>query len=487
MVASEAAPFIKTGGLADVIGCLPPELRERGEDVAVVIPWYSEAKVEEAQGVLQDLPIWLGPARYPVSVHVSMLRGVPYYLVKCPPLFDREGVYFGADGDFTDNHIRFSVLARSAVAVARWVFRPQILHCHDWQAALVPVLVRGMLVGDPTFMGVKTLLTIHNLGYQGIFSAAEFGQMGLERSLLHPGALEFFGDVNLLKGGIVYSDALSTVSKTYAAEIQTPEYGCRLDGLLRLRGGVLTGILNGVDYSEWNPEADPFIAARYSFPDLSGKLACKRDLLTRVGLPPQAVERPLVGIVSRFASQKGFDLLAEVAAELAAEELTLVALGKGEASYENLFRELAAAHPEKVAVKVGYDNPLAHQIEAGSDMFLMPSRYEPCGLNQIYSLRYGTVPVVRATGGLDDTIDESTGFKFKAYSGAALLSALRSALAVYRSKVAWRRLMANGMAKDFSWRHAAAEYSSLYERLALESRASVQSSKTVSGETRWQA
>jgi starch synthase len=477
MVASEATPFFKTGGLADVIGCLPPELKQLGDEVAVVIPWYLEAKVEESRCVLEQLPVWLGPACYTVRVHEAAVRGVPYYLVQCPPLFDRQGAYAGPDGGFPDNHIRFSVLSKSALAVARWVFRPQILHCHDWQAAPVSIWVRWVLGCDPTFLGVKTLLTIHNLGYQGIFSKANFEQMGLDRSLFHPDGLEFFGDMNLLKGGIASADMLSTVSKRYAAEIQTPEYGCGLDGLLRRRASVLTGILNGVDYSEWNPETDPHIAARYSAADLSGKLACKRDLLAQFGLPEQAVERPLVGIVSRFASQKGFDLLAEVAADLAREDLTLVALGKGEARYEEMFLDLARAHPDKIAVKVAYDNPLAHKIEAGSDMFLMPSRYEPCGLNQIYSLRYGTVPVVRATGGLDDTIDEDTGFKFKGYAGGELLGALRSALAVYHDEEAWRRLMRNGMARDFSWRASAARYSALYRRLTIESGAGAPSSK----------
>ncbi len=473
MVASEATPFIKTGGLADVIGSLPPELKRRGVDVAVVLPWYAEAKVEESRCVLENLPIWLGPASYSVRVHMSTVRDVPYYLVECPPLFGRKGVYAGPDVGFTDNHVRFAVLSHSALAVARWLFRPQILHCHDWQGALAPVWVRGALAGDPTFFGTKILLTIHNLGYQGVFSQAELGEMGLDQNLFQRGGLEFHGDVNLLKGGIVSSDAISTVSKAYAAEIQTPEYGCRLDGLLRERAGVLTGILNGADYSEWNPETDRHIAATYSAADLSGKLACKRDLLAQFGLPEQAMERPLLGIVSRFTRQKGFDLLEEAATEFARENLSLVALGTGEPRYEELFRGLAQAHPDKIAVRVAYDNPLAHKVEAGSDMFLMPSRYEPCGLNQIYSLRYGAVPVVRATGGLDDTIDESTGFKFKDYSGEALLAAMRSALAAYRRTETWRRLVLRGMARDYSWRTSAAEYSALYERLTRESGASV--------------
>jgi len=314
------------------------------------------------------------------------------------------------------------------------------------------------------------------MAYQGIFARAQLVEMGLDPALFHPGGLEFYGDVNLLKGGIISSHAISTVSRAYAAEIQTPEYGCRLDGLLRERAGALFGILNGVDYDEWSPETDGHIAAPYSAADLSGKLACKKDLLREFGLPELAVERPLVGIVSRFASQKGFDLLAEAAGELAAGDAVLLALGSGEARYEDLFRSLAAAHPASIAVRVAFDNPLAHKIEAGSDIFLMPSRYEPCGLNQIYSLRYGTVPVVRATGGLDDTIDESTGFKFKEYAWRAMLDSLRAALRAYRDQDGWRRLMLNGMAKDYSWSSSAKGYSALYARLAHESRSPSRSS-----------
>jgi starch synthase len=283
-------------------------------------------------------------------------------------------------------------------------------------------------------------------------------------------ALEFFGHVNYLKGGLVFSDYLTTVSRKYAQEIQTTEYGHGLDGVVRTRADHLIGILNGVDYSVWNPEVDTLIAARYSAKDLSGKQACKRDLLAQFQLPEENLERPVIGIVSRFADQKGFDLVAQVADEIMQENLAIVALGSGEAKYERMFRELSERLPEKLAVKVAYDNTLAHKIEAGADMFLMPSRYEPCGLNQIYSLRYGTVPVVRATGGLDDTIEpfdpvngRGTGFKFSEYTGPALLAALREALATYADKAAWRRLQANGMAKDFSWNASALEYGRLYD------------------------
>ncbi len=475
MVASEATPFFKSGGLADVIGALPPELKKLGHRVAVVLPLYRDAVVGSSRCVLERVTLWLGAKSFPIRIHLSVVRDIPYYLVDGPALYGREGAYVGPKGEYPDNHIRFASLSRAALVVARRLFRPQVLHCHDWQASPAPVYLRSTLAGDPTFLGTKCLLTIHNLGYQGVFGKWQLQEMGLEESVFHPGGLEFFGDVNLLKGGILFSDAVNTVSPTYAAEIQTPEYGFGLDGVLRGRTGALSGILNGVDYSEWNPETDRHIAANYSAADLAGKQQCKLDLLRRVGLPEEALGRPLAGIVSRFASQKGFDLVLEAAPRLAAADMSLVALGTGEARYEEMFRSLAAACPRKVAVRIGYDNELAHKIEAGSDLFLMPSRYEPCGLSQIYSLRYGTVPVVRATGGLDDTIDESTGFKFREYSAAALLAAVEEALAQWKRPSDWRRLMLNGMQKDFSWKRSAGAYSALYGRL-VESRGQTQTS-----------
>jgi starch synthase len=334
---------------------------------------------------------------------------------------------------------------------------------------LTPIRLRTLLAGDPTFMGVSTLLTIHNLGYQGIFAPTELNQMGLGADAFESGLVEFDGDVNLLKAAILVSDAINTVSPAYAREIQTPEYGWRLDGLLRARSDVLSGILNGVDYSEWSPEADTYVAARYSARDLSGKLACKRDLLQEFGLAEDAIDKPLIGIVSRFTSQKGFDLLAEAAGQLPTGRMALVGLGTGEPQYEELFRSLSAAYPSSIAVRIGFNNALAHKIEAGSDIFLMPSRYEPCGLNQIYSLRYGTVPVVRATGGLDDTIDESTGFKFREYTAKALIEKLNLALDAYRDQNGWRQLMLSGMARDYSWKCSAKSYSALYGELVRES------------------
>ncbi|MEP6715648.1 MAG: glycogen/starch synthase, partial [Terriglobia bacterium] len=305
----------------------------------------------------------------------------------------------------------------------------------------------------------------HNLGYQGLFPPAAIAAVGIPARLFTPDGVEYWGQFSFLKTGLVYADMLTTVSPTYAKEIQTPKYGAGLDGLLRVRKNALHGILNGVDYGRWDPSSDPAIPAHYTSADLSGKQICKRDLLLEMGLPEEAMKRPLLGIVSRFAGQKGFDLIAEIAGDLFEDDVSLVALGNGEARYEEFFAVLQAAFPGKVALRIGYDDALAHRIEAGADIFLMPSLYEPCGLNQIYSLRYGTVPVVRATGGLDDTIDASTGFKFADYNGDALLLAIRAACAAWDERPSWRAMMVRGMQKNFSWSVSAREYSRLYGEL----------------------
>jgi starch synthase len=464
MVSSEAQPLAKTGGLADVVGALPAALRECGDEVAVVVPRYGSIDLKRARRVYDGIAIYLGKVRYDVAIYQAT-ADFPFYLVDCPPLFDRKGLYGESGMDYPDNHIRFAVFARAALAVARVLFRTDIFHCHDWQAGLVPALLRSSFSSDPTYLGVKTLFTIHNLGYQGLFPRSAIADAALDPALYRPDGLEFFGQISYIKGGIAYADALSTVSPTYAREIQTPEYGFGMDGALRSRSAVLSGILNGVDYRQWDPEIDSFIPARYSADDLAGKRICKQHLLEEFGLPPAAMDRPLIGIVSRFTRQKGTDILAEIAGQLAADDLYLVALGSGEPEYEAFFRRMAAEHPGRIAVRIGFDNGLAHRIEAGADMFVMPSRYEPCGLNQIYSLRYGTVPVVRATGGLDDTIEEGTGFKFWEYSGQALLGAVRAAVGAFGDRDGWQETMRRGMRKDFSWKASATLYSALYRRL----------------------
>lgn len=465
MVASEAAPFAKTGGLADVVGSLPAALQALGHEVAVLLPRYAAVDLRAARRVYDSLPIWLPPARYDTSLYL-IERETPFYFLDCPPLYDRAGFY-GEDGlDYPDNYIRFAVLAQAALAFCRRVWRPDILHGHDWQAGLVPVYLNTSFACDPALLGIRTLFTVHNVGYHGLFPMEALGPIGLaDAGVFRPDGLEFFGKVSYLKGGLALADALNTVSPGHAREIQTPEYGFAMDGLLRARSSVLTGILNGVDYTDWNPETGAYIAAHYSAGDLSGKRICKQDLLREFDLPEEAMDAPLIGIVSRFTRQKGADIIAEAADGLVAEGFYLAALGTGEPQYEELFRAMAARHPSRIAVRVGYDNALAHKIEAGADLFLMPSHYEPCGMNQMYSLKYGTVPVVRATGGLDDTIEPGTGFKFWPYTGEALLGALREAREAFADAEGWRAIMRAGMAKDFSWRASAAEYGRLYERL----------------------
>jgi len=461
MAASEAAPYAKTGGLADVLGALPAALAALGHDVAVVLPRYQFIPLRETRRVYDDLPVSLGSTVYHTALH-QIDGKVSYFFVDCPPLYDRPGLY-GENGlDYPDNHIRFAVFARAALEVVRRVFRVDVLHCHDWQAGLVPVYLKTVMSTDPTFLGVRTLFTIHNLGYQGLFGRDVLPEIGLTDDLFIPGRLEFWGNISFIKGGLVYADALNTVSPTYAREIQTPEYGFGLDGVLRARSNVLSGILNGVDYSEWDPQTDPNLPARYSSSDLSGKSICKRELVREFGLPEDTFERPLIGIISRLTSQKGADLIEASIGNIIGLGFSLVVLGAGEPEYEEMFTRMAAAHPERVALRLGYDNGLAHRIEAGSDLFLMPSRYEPCGLNQIYSLRYGTIPIVRATGGLDDTIEEGTGFKFWDYSAEALTDALRAARDAFADQDRWSAMMRRAMAEDFSWQVSARQYSDLY-------------------------
>ncbi len=471
MVSPEAGPWAKTGGLADVVGALPAELARIGNTVARVLPRYRAVKAAPAKRVIPSLRIPLGRRYFDVAILELKTGETTTYFVDQPALFDRPGLYGDSRGDFPDNHIRFAVLAKAALEISRRLFGADIIHCHDWQASLVPAYLKDPRISDPHFLGVRTLLTIHNLGYQGIFDRAALDDIGLPPEYYSLSGMEFYGRINFLKAGIVWADRLNTVSRRYAEEIQTPAYGFGLDGLLRERRNVLTGILNGVDYNQWNPETDPHIPAKYSATDLSGKTTCKAALLGEMGLPGKAIDRPLLGIISRFTGQKGFDLIAEAARDLFSDDVHLVALGNGEAQWEDLFRNLQAEFPDRVAVRFGYDDALAHRIEAGADVFLMPSRYEPCGLNQIYSLRYGTVPVVRATGGLDDTIvgfpaPDATGFKFLDYNGKALLDAIRQACAEWENREAWTAMIVRGMKKDFSWTASAGEYSLLYRLLA---------------------
>ncbi|HUI27080.1 MAG TPA: glycogen synthase GlgA [Candidatus Kryptonia bacterium] len=473
MAASEAAPLVKTGGLGDVLGALPRVLAAHGVDVALVLPAYRA--IDRAKFPLR-------PAGWSVSVPVSsrtvtaevlttdLPGGVPVYLPRADPYFDRDGLY-GPDGDgFPDNAERFAFFARAVLAIAEHLGAPDVLHCHDWQVAPAPAFVRADAARYRSLASTKTLLTIHNLAYQGRFWKHDWHLLNLDWRYFNFLQFEFYDDINYLKAGIVFADALTTVSRGYAREIQTPEYGWGLDGVLRGRRDALTGILNGVDYNEWNPEHDPHLAAHYTAADFTGKARCKAALQRAFGLPANG-KTPLLGIVSRLAAQKGFDLLAAALPQLLAErDVQLVVLGIGDAKYQQQLAGLATQFTPRVGVAFKFDDALAHQIEAGADVFLMPSRYEPCGLNQIYSLKYGTIPVVHATGGLDDTISNfdgraGNGFKFHEYTAAALLDCITRALAYYRQPATWRQLRRNAMAADFSWERSAEQYLELYRRL----------------------
>jgi len=483
-VTAEVTPFARTGGLGDVTGALPTVLAALGHDVRVVMPLYQTVRDRafSLTQTVEDLQVPLVFGNRTARVWQSQLDGqdgqreqaaaVPVYFLEQDDLFARPGLYGDESGDYPDNAFRFVFFCRAALALAeRLEWFPHVYHCHDWHTGLVPAFLRHLPELDPRLSAAAILFTIHNLAYQGRFPAWAFGITGLPLSLFQPSGVEFFGAVNFMKAGLQYADQLCTVSPSYAEEICTPEFGFGLDGVLRDRRAAFTGILNGADYQAWNPETDPFIAARYSATDLHGKVACKIDLLRAYGLPEDPVP-PLLGMVSRLVDQKGVDLLAEALERLLALDLRLVILGSGDARYEQRFTELAQMYPERVGVRLGFDDSLAHQIQAGSDCMLMPSRYEPCGLTQLYSLRYGTIPIVRATGGLKDTVvpfdpatGQGTGFVFQEPSAAALLEAVRTAVAVSADREAWQWLMRNAMAQDFSWARSAVRYLHLYRRI----------------------
>ena len=475
--ASECVPFSKTGGLADVVGALPRALAALGHTVSVYIPRYRQTRLADPETVVRSITIPFDDKYRFCSVvqaGTNTPAGVKFYFVDYPPYFDRDGLYGSPAGDYPDNAERFALFSRAVLEASKILGVPQVFHCHDWQSALVPVMLRTLYAEDPAFREVATVFTIHNMGYQGLFPPDTLPLLMLPWDLLTMSKMEFFGQLNFLKGALVFSDYVTTVSKKYSQEIQTTEYGFGLEGVLRDRAATVSGILNGVDYDEWNPLTDKFIAAKYSPQDLSGKRQCKKDLLDAFGIASTDanLKVPVIGIVSRFAAQKGFDLIAQIMDRLAREDMIMVVLGSGDKLFEEMFQRLNRQFPNKIAAKVAFDNAIAHKIEAGADMFLMPSRYEPCGLNQIYSLKYGTVPIVRATGGLDDTIEpwdartgKGTGFKFSDYTGEALLATVKQALLAYRDPSSWQTLMRNGMSRDFSWSASAREYGKIYDRV----------------------
>ncbi len=475
--ASECTPFAKTGGLADVVGALPRELVKLGHEVSVYLPFYTRVQrhIEgEPRYLTRSLTI---PFRY-YNRFVGIVDGgrrdgVQYYFVDCPELFKRQELYGTRGRDYADNAERFGLFCRAVIEASKLLGVPDVFHVHDWQAALIPVYLRTVYAADPALSGAATVLTIHNAAYQGMFPPSTTEQLLFPWEIFTMDKVEQFDRFNFLKGGVVFSDLLTTVSRKYAEEIQTAEFGEQLEGVLLRRAADLHGILNGVDYALWDPATDGNLAAHYTPENLAGKRTCRADLLHAFGLETIAETTPVVGVVSRLVTQKGFGIVEKIVEDLADRNVAVVALGTGDAYYENLFREWAFRHPASVAVKIRYDDALAHKVEAGADMFLMPSRYEPCGLNQIYSLKYGTVPIVRATGGLDDTIEEwdaekgtGTGFKFAGFDPRDLLFEIDRAIDAFHDKKGWRRLMHNGMARDYSWPGPAKEYVKVYEEAA---------------------
>lgn len=456
-VSSEVVPFSKTGGLGDVAGALPGALSALGAEVVVITPLHRSARRHDPQPTSHRLRVPVGAS----AVEVGVRRRGNVYFLEHDPSFDRDGLYGNAAGDYPDNAARFVLLCRGAMELLRAIGVPDVLHAHDWQAGLTPIYARTLY--GPEFERAATVFTIHNLAYQGCFWHWDLPLLGLDWSHFNWRDLEFYGKISFLKAGLVWADALTTVSPTYAKEIQTSDQGYGMDGILRERSEVLHGILNGADTTEWDPSRDPYLPARYSVRSVAGKAACKAELQRRLGLPVRP-DAPVLGMVVRLTEQKGIDLLVATVDRLLEQDVQLAVLGTGERRYEEALRQAAERHRSRISLTLAFDDRLAHLIEAGSDLFLMPSRYEPCGLNQIYSLRYGTVPVVRATGGLADTVAEGlTGFTFGPYTPEAFLGAVRRALEAFRTPEAWSRMMAAGMSQDFSWTSSARRYLELYE------------------------
>ena len=502
MIASEAHPFATTGGLAEVVGALPRALARLGHTVTIIIPRYrrvshvppiattnptphradaaspfpvqtsaqgaASAPVEDGEAVID-----FGGRREPVTFYSQPLdERLRIVFVDAPDLFDREGLYGTADRDYPDNAVRFALFSRAALEYIRIRGRrPSVIHTHDWQTGLVAAYQKMLFSDDPVVGRVPAVFTIHNLAFQGVFPASTLAEVGLPWDVFNVQAMEFWGQVSFLKAGINFSERITTVSPTYAKEILSREAGFGMEGVLARRAEDLCGILNGIDITRWNPATDEFVPAHYDAGDLAGKTAAKRYLLETAGLPhgEDALRRPLIGIVSRLTDQKGFDLIAAAADELMTLDAAWVMLGDGDRRYEDLLRELASRYPDRVSATIPYQERLEHLIEAGADAFLMPSRFEPCGLNQLNSLRYGTLPIVRATGGLDDTVTDAsdaggrgTGFKFEDYTPEALVGAVRRALEAYRRPESWRTLQRRAMEKDYSWDVSAREYVKVY-------------------------
>ena len=479
VVSSEAVPFAKTGGMGDVLGALPKAFAKQQHEVKLFLPFYPSVS-RSGYGIEPlkwSLNIDIVDKSYPFNVVVAKEKKLPleYGFIQNSHFFGRDGIYRDNNGhkDYSDNDERFIFFNRAILETLKKInWKPDIIHIHDWQAGLIPTYLKTLYSKDFFFKGIKTVLTIHNLAYQGTFEKEKFSNLGLPESLFYPASpFEFYGKVNFLKAAIFYTDKITTVSEKYAQEIQTEELGCGLDGVLRERGNDIVGILNGVDYNIWSPSRDKKIPYKYYPANLSGKKMNKIELLGEAGLPIRE-KTPLIGIISRLADQKGFDLIEKVADEIFQLNLQMILLGTGEKKYHQLFSQLEQKYPDKLKVYLTFDDELAHKIEAAADIFLMPSQFEPCGLNQMFSLKYGTIPIVREVGGLADTVknynpetQEGNGFVFKEYSANAMLKTIVRAVNLFSKRRLWIKIMKAGMIENFSWDKSAEKYLSLFEQL----------------------
>jgi starch synthase len=488
MLSSEAYPYAKVGGLGDVLGSLPKKLEILGAEVTLVLPAYKSIH-QNRYGIhpydpLPALDVRMGPGMTRAEIYTATMPGsnIRVFFIGNRDYFLRDGIYDDPHTHeaYLDNMERYVFFMKACLGLLPRIQKQvDIIHCHDWQTGLIPGIIKTALRHDPFYSRIGTIITIHNLAYQGIFPKEALYWADIDYSHFSAASpFEYWGQVNFLKAAIEFSDCVSTVSENYAKEIQSgPTYGCGLEGVLQRNKDKLQGIVNGIDFDIWNPETDPHLPAHFSHHDLSGKRECKRQLLQHLGLPQQSEQIPLIGIISRLADQKGFDLIAGAIGEIFSLELQMVILGIGQKKYHDLLRQIALRYPKRLALKLAFDNDLAHQIEAGGDMILMPSRYEPCGLNQLYSLRYGTVPIVRATGGLADTVvdykgagSDGTGFSFTNYSSGELIAAVKRALTVYSNPREWELIIKRGMQQDWSWERSARKYLELYEGICRQKR-----------------
>ncbi|MGA2774557.1 MAG: glycogen synthase GlgA [Candidatus Omnitrophota bacterium] len=453
LCASEVVPYAKTGGLADVAGALPQALEKEGEDVIIIMPKYKGIEEHFKLTKVSDN-----------TVYTLLGKQIKVYFIENEAYFNRDALYGTKTGDYEDNLERFSYYSRKALALLKEIkFKADIIHVHDWQVSLIPVYLKADLAKDSFYRNMRTLLTIHNMGYQGLFEKDEFPKLGLNWDLFSMEGLEFFGRVNVLKGGIIFSDIINTVSPTYSKEIRTKRFGFGLEGVLNERKDSLFGILNGLDYSIWNPEQDRFIAGAFSAKNPEEKLKNKEALQKICSLPVNK-DIPIIGMVSRLAEPKGFDIICEAIGEICRMKAQMVILGTGDQKYHEILTRISGKYPKSISLNLKFDDPLAHKIYAGSDIFLMPSNYEPCGLGQLIAFKYGSIPLVFKTGGLADTVKKENGFIFEDYNKDALIKTIKQALDLFKDKPVWGSLVRKAMQLDFSWEKSAKKYQELYAK-----------------------